>query len=254
MKTKFLITVLLLVFLAACAPATKTSLALSATKIGGSYPPCTTQYKTQSTPSSSTSNFTSLDLSNGLSLIEYQDNYFDFPMVESGCFYNSRDRVHATEITLDNLYQVNIKSIDSQNELVTVLKDGKIVYEVNIRTSTYSGLLEAWGYQDHWVIEVVTANGIDIIQDGQSLKEKNHYEKVFAFQLLNNKPFYFFKKSGYGFGVNYNNNEIKLEYDDIPYYNAAPGSGGTIHQFQNMVLFYGVKNGAWHYALIGSFK
>ncbi len=216
-----------------------------------SYPPCTALTKTISTPFSA-SDYTSLDLSNDLTLIEYQGN--QFPLLDSGCFYNYRDRANTTEIILDNSYQVKITSIDTQNELVAVLKDGKMVYEINIHTSTYSGLMEAWGYQDHWVIEVVTANGIDIIRDGESLKTKNNYKKVFAFQILDKKPFYFFEKSSYGFGANYNDNEIQLEYDDIPYLNPAPGSGGTITQFQNMVSFYGVKNGVWQQALIGSFK
>ncbi|MFN8398741.1 MAG: hypothetical protein U0X74_01905 [Anaerolineales bacterium] len=249
MKIKFFTAAFLFISLISCTPAME-----SVTISSKTYPPCTTQNKAQPSPLQPASNYTSFDISSSLTLIEFQDNYLGIPTVESGCFYNFRDRAHVTEINLDNHYQIITTPIDSENELVTVSKREKIIYKSKIRTSTYSGLLEAWGYQDHWVIEIVTANGVDIIQDGLSLKEKSNYQKVFAFQLLNDKPFYFFEKPDYGFGINYYNDEIQLEYDDIPYYNPAPGSGGTIYQFQNMVLFYGVKNGVWQQAIIGSFK
>ncbi len=133
------------------------------------------------------------------------------------------------------------------------MKDNLKLFETEIQTFVYSGLLEAWGYDNHWVIEVMTDDGVDIIRDGESLKGKNQYKEVFAFQLLDNKPFYFFRKENNSYGVNFDGAEIQLEYEDIPYDNPSPGMDRSVIQYQYKVLFYAVKNGIWRSVVIGAF-
>jgi len=112
--------------------------------------------------------------------------------------------------------------------------------------------MQAWSYDDHWVIEIKNDEGVDIIRDGESLKRVNEYDKVFAFQLLDNKPFYFYRKNDI-WGINYDNREIQLDYDEIPYTNVSDGMDPTILQYQNMVLFQAKRINENNSVVIGVF-
>jgi hypothetical protein len=196
-----------------------------------------------------------LDLPNGLIL---QEITYGHPETFSkrGCYYFGRDdhRVRATEINLGNSYHIFITPLDDKEEMVTVVKNDIETFKINVHTYAFSGLVAAWGYQDHWVIEITTLDGIDIIQDGESQKLKNNYEQVCSFQTLSGKPFYFFKKSDLGYGVNYDGVEIHLDYDEIPCNDANENVDPVISRYQNMVHFFAKKDGNWTEVIIGAFN
>lgn len=219
------------------------------TPITSPYPPCNFPVSGHFYPSKLISQ---INLSDDLILKEYQ-GYPDFQGQESGCSYAGRDRVNTTEISLQNSFKVNINQIGDEREKIIVFHKTHKVYETEISTYVFSGLLEAWGYDNHWVIEVVMSSPdsmppindkIDIIRDGISLKTENGYKEVFAFQVLAGKPFYFFREEDNTLGINYDDIEIMLDYDDIPYNNPHPGLDISINQYQNMVSFFADKNGA----------
>ena len=227
-----------------------------------SYPPCAPSYLSFPPISKPWMQF---DLSNGLILKEFHGPA-EFDEQESGCRYADRDRARLTDITLDNSFRIITKPISDLQEEVVVLRNGEQVFETQIGRYAHSGLLEVWGYDDHWVIEFVTANSeitsdgippgsenIDIVRDGASLKQENSYKEVFAFQLLAGKPFYFFKKQDNTFGVNYDGHEIELDYDEIDYLNPRPELDKSIIQYENMVIFNPKKDGSWSYIEIGVF-
>jgi hypothetical protein len=173
---------------------------------------------------------------------------------DRGCRYALRDRVNMRKIVLNNSLEILINPISEQQEILTVVEDAKSVFEIELRPYAHSGLLEAWSYDGHWIMEILTDNGSDILRDGKSLKEVNNYKQVFAFQILNNKPFYFYEKANNSFGINYNEVEVPLEYDDILYTNFVPGADQSIEHYQNMVIFSANKNGTWHNMVIGAFS
>ncbi len=192
--------------------------------------------------------------------------------VERGCWYAFRDRAHALQIDLDNGFQIIDVPKSGSKETARVMQNGQEIYSTEIRTFGYSGLLEAWGYQNHWVIEVVTQAdgnalgngksqeevirqlGIDVIRDGQSLSQLGGYEKVFGFQLLANKPFYFYKKHNGTFGISFDGLATDLDYDDILYTNPHPGLDASIIHCQNMVLFGATKGHVQFMVAIGAFN
>jgi hypothetical protein len=56
-----------------------------------------------------------------------------------------------------------------------------------------------WSWDgEHWLLEV---DGF-LIQDGEVLNERLGYEDIFGWQLLNEKPFYYFRK-GPRVGISY---------------------------------------------------
>lgn len=201
-----------------------------------------------------------MSLTDNLILEEYQGSP-DIQWEKSGCVYDDRDRVNTKEIQLQNSTTISINPMGNGREKIIVFKEMRKVYETEISTYIYSGLIEAWEYDNHWVIEVVANNAdsmppindkIDIIRDGVSLKLENGYKEVFAFQVLAGKPFYFFKKEDDTMGINYNDKEIMVDYDDVRYSNPHPGLDGGIVQYQNMVDFAAAKNGVWHVVVISA--
>lgn len=204
------------------------------------YPPCAaTQIAQSPMPTASTPNSPPQKLSDGVTLEEYQSYLTQINAQSGGCEYASR-RLDQKTIDLNSFYRIEIQPLDINSELVRVVEDGQGVFDVKTLTYGSSGLLQAWSSGDNWILEVKTDAGIDIIEDGQSLKRANGYDKVFAFQFLGGKPFYFFKRNR-TWGINYNSHEIQLDYDDIPYTNVSDGMDPSILQYQNMVLFHATK-------------
>ena len=235
------------------------------------YPPCNTYFE-QRQPTVTEPTQTPLkqvELIDGLTLTEY--NYWDIsiPIENSGCIYAIRDRAHLPkEILIDNLFQIIVSKSENGKERVAVLKENETIFEKEINSYFYSGLIEAWGYDNHWVIEYVTTGFTsqdgrviqpsgditDIIVDGVSVKEKNNYKSVFAFQILDERPLYFFKTQDNIYGINFDGSEIQLDYDEIPYDNLHFGYDSTIFDYQNMVLFRAQKGDTWYTVVIGAFN
>jgi hypothetical protein len=151
---------------------------------------------------------------------------------------------------------------------VEVSQEEKVLYTIQTGDSTpASSLRGLWTYDNHWVLEVVHATekkGLfqsemdfdlvgDIIMDGVSLNQQQKYQETFGFQLMNGKPFFFFKKSGY-IGISYNGKEVPLEYTQIPHYLCCSGAALNPKIAENMVSFFTQRNETWYYVEIGVFE
>jgi hypothetical protein len=106
--------------------------------------------------------------------------------------------------------------------------------------------LSTW--QGDWILEV---DGF-VIQDGENLNERLGYEDIFGWQLLNGNPFYYFRK-GPWVGISYNGQVLPQIYNEIVHYRCCEpamfNNGGN----QDMVWFYGLRDGTWYYVEIGSY-
>lgn len=151
---------------------------------------------------------------------------------------------------------------------VQVSQGEKVLYTIQTGDGSPVGSLRGlWTYDNHWVLEVVHAtekkaffqNEIDfdvlgeIILDGLSLNQQQEYQETFGFQLMNGKPFYFFKKSG-RMGISYNGDEIPSRYTQIPHYGCCSGSALNPKSAENMVSFFAQRSGIWYYVEIGVFE
>ncbi len=206
-------------------------------------------------------------LSEQLFIQEY-DTYFSIVHPEiGGCRYGGHNATYlsnpksGTVIILNEIYTLELEPIlinsDSDGtfvgERITIFKTGVTVYEIETGTTGSSGLLQAWAYDDHWVIEFITAEmDVDIIYDGQSQKFAHGYDEVFGFQILADRPFYFFRQND-SWGINFDNQEYYLNYDDIPYTNISIGMDVSVTQYQNMVLFQAERDNQRYSVVIGVF-
>jgi len=278
---RILVFFLSILILENCAPINSSSMdetdpsSSSSSKRNHPYPPCNLRFDSSGEIPAPIN--PPLILPNGLKLEEY-DGEFIWPHPDDrGCLYEIRNRASATQIILENSTQIVLSELNWIREKVTVVQDGQIVFNSGIRRYVYSGLLEAWSYDDHWCIEIITIGAdevledpvesgsarwekqeeirehFDIICDSKSLKNENGYEEIFSFQILNNKPFYFYVKDG-AYGINYDGIEAQLEYETLTWFRPHPGLENFIYQFQNMVVFFASRDDVGFEVVIGEFE
>jgi len=92
-----------------------------------------------------------------------------------------------------------------------------------------------------------------IVQDGEILNNRYNYEEAFGFQLMNGKPFYFYKRDSQ-INISYDNREIQSRYDQIPHYQCCSGSQLNPKSAKYMVAFFAQRGGKWFYVEIGVYK
>lgn len=91
----------------------------------------------------------------------------------------------------------------------------------------------------------------DVVQNGESLSTRYGYREAFGFQLLDEKPFYFFNQDGQ-IGFSYDGKASWLGFDEIPKYQDEYGTVGprTPMHWENAVAFFGRRGDNWYFVEI----
>lgn len=106
-----------------------------------------------------------------------------------------------------------------------------------------------WSWNGHWVLEV---DG-QVIVDGRSLNEELGYQEIFAWQLVNGQPFYFFGKGG-RIGVSYAGQTLPPRYDEVIHYQCCEPAAFNVAGNGIMVWGYALRNGIWDYVEMGVYR
>jgi hypothetical protein len=173
------------------------------------------------------------------------------------------DKVEALESSTDMVSDLGT----FQKVTVQVSRAGQTIYSIPAGDGSPINTLQGlWAYSNHWALEIahvtekfslnnqISLDSVgQIIQDGQLLNERIGYDEAFGFQLMNGKPFYFFKRDGQ-IGISYDNQEIQLGYTQIPHYQCCSGAELNPKRTQNMVSFFAQRDDKWFYVEIGVFK
>jgi hypothetical protein len=102
---------------------------------------------------------------------------------------------------------------------------------------------QAWG--NHWILEVSDF----VAQDGEILNEQFGFEEVFSWYLIDEKPFYFFRK-GPRVGISYDDQFLDVNYEEIIHgYCCGLGLNNPM-LFENTVRFFGKRDGIWYYVIV----
>lgn len=99
-------------------------------------------------------------------------------------------------------------------------------------------------WNNHWILEIDKYFDGFLVEDGEILNEKFGFEEAFGWQLVNDKPFYFFRK-GPRVGISYDGKFLPLDYDQIAhgFFNDPIGDGSK-------VPFFGRRDGTWYYVIL----
>jgi hypothetical protein len=156
---------------------------------------------------------------------------------------------------------------EMQKVTVHVLRNGIVIYSipagVGSPVNTIRGL---WTYATHWALEIANVNETlaadnsiamdvtgQIIQDGELLNERYGYEEAFGFQLLQGKPFYYFKREG-RIDYSYNGKEFPLGYTNIHHYGCCSAGAANPKVFPDLVAFFAQRGEKWFYVEMGVYE
>ena len=101
----------------------------------------------------------------------------------------------------------------------------------------------AW--DDHWILEI----GNFMIQDGEIINEKFGFEEAFDWGLLNDKPFYFFRK-GPRVGMSYDGKFLPFYYDYVVHGFCCGLALNNPSWEEDDVRFFAQKDGVWYYVIV----
>ncbi len=101
-----------------------------------------------------------------------------------------------------------------------------------------------WG--DHWALELED----QVIVDGEDLGPKLGHDKVFGFQLLGGKPFYFYEADG-AIHLSYDGETLPQTYDEVPHNQCCEPAMFNPRANEDMVAFHGLRAGTWYYVEAG---
>jgi hypothetical protein len=157
--------------------------------------------------------------------------------------------------------------VDGQLKVtVEVLKDGKVLYAAPAGDiSPLDAVRGLWIVDGHWTVEYadVTSTKVtpleielnkvgQIVQDGVLINQRDGLQEAFGFQLLQDQPFYFYKKNDQ-IKVAYAGEDLSLAYDQIPHYGCCSSAALNPIQAKNMVAFFARRNTTWYYVEIGQY-
>ena len=97
-------------------------------------------------------------------------------------------------------------------------------------------------WKGHWIF------GVDdfVVEDGEVLNQEFGFQEVFHWDLINDKPVYFFRK-GARVGISYDGQILPLQYEDVIHgFRRDP----PIYVEDNYLHFYAKRAGVWHYVVV----
>ena len=149
---------------------------------------------------------------------------------------------------------LELRSSGDLGDELQVTLDSKLAYSVLTRPCAFTEAKGAWGYGEHWVIELGDPDDEDpwfatkgrIVQDGQDLNVACVYEDSYNFALLGGRPFYFYSRDGEP-GIFFDGQDLPLDYDEIPHYHCCSAGATNPVTYPNMVQFFGRRGGQWYY-------
>ena len=181
---------------------------------------------------------------------------------EKGEVYSFLSRYSATDGT--HTYEADESSV-GHDVTITVNRDGETIFEESAGDSSPTAPIRGlWMDDGHWVLEFayITTNNIDntiytdavgqVYRDGVSLNEEYGYEEIFGYQLLDGKPFYFYKLDGI-IHLSYDGETLPIRYDEVYHYNCCSGASVNPVAGTNWVGFWGERDGVTYYTEIGKY-
>jgi hypothetical protein len=142
-------------------------------------------------------------------------------------------------------------------QVVDVMREDQVIFSLDAGLPSPALPLQSfWTQGEHWFLEILLAdediwNG-QIYWDGNLINDLKDYQEAFGFQLLADKPFFFFQKHE-KMGYSYDGQEYSLPYSQILHYGCCSASTLNPIPAENMVAFYALAGDQWFYVELGDF-
>ncbi|HYF77185.1 MAG TPA: hypothetical protein VD973_08645 [Symbiobacteriaceae bacterium] len=128
-----------------------------------------------------------------------------------------------------------------------ILRNGRQVYQGDLDPTRVDLPVKGFfGWNGQWVLELLG----DVIIEGKSLKEQHGYDEVFGWQLIDGKPFYFYRTGG-KIGISYDGRHQGAEYDEVMHYRCCEPAMFNPAGNDTMAWFHARKGEMWYYVEAG---
>ena len=148
---------------------------------------------------------------------------------------------------------------DGSGVKIRLEQDGKMIFRSN---DWYPAPIEVlrglWVSGTHWTLEIAGVSRVygdptgQLYLDGVLLNQKYGYQEMFGYQLLDNKPFYFYKKDGH-IHLSYAGQDLPLVYDQVPHYGCCSNGELNPRSGPNWLNFWARRGTQWFYVQIGKY-
>jgi hypothetical protein len=174
---------------------------------------------------------------------------------------------YLTSITLEDgqILRADIEPMPEEKIKAILELDGERIFEVDAGDVSPLGALHGlWLDDDAWVLEVgyVTTTREDnsvyaqstgiVYRDGVNLNDLYGYEEIFGYQLLDGKPFFFYKLDGV-IHLSYDGQDLPIWYDVVTRHACCSAGALNPTQAPNWVGFWGERDGVRYYTEIGKY-
>jgi hypothetical protein len=126
----------------------------------------------------------------------------------------------------------------------TVYQNDETIYSLTIPQPGPAGnpVKWLWSWQGQWLLEA----GNVVVQNGVLQNPLLGYDEMFAWHLVNDKPFYFFS-SGDVYGIFYNGQILPQRYEDIIHgLLCCDPAAYSLESSSTGAWFYALKNKTWY--------
>lgn len=112
-------------------------------------------------------------------------------------------------------------------------------------------ILTAWTFENVLILQTTHDEMLDVWWDGEFLNQREGYQSSLGFQILNGKPFYFFRRDD-KMWLSYDGNEALLPYDKIETsYCCMRYPIPSPNHFEDMITYFAIENGQEIFGVIG---
>ncbi len=138
-----------------------------------------------------------------------------------------------------------LKASKDFNHIQVIKSNQDVVYSFTTYTEPLYSTNRFTVWNGHWVL---VARDF-LIQDGENINKKLNFDEIFSWNLIDNKPAYFFRK-GPRIGFSYNEGILPLEYQEVAHHYCCGYSVNNPSIVNDSAHFFGKRNGIWYYVVL----
>jgi hypothetical protein len=170
--------------------------------------------------------------------------------------------VYSVENFPEKKYEYCSEMVKESKEQVRI--KNRSVYEFFIVSYPFDVVLKNfYVHKNHWVLEymngkikggkVVDYPGT-VVVDGVNLNKKHNFREIFNYIYLDNNPFYFYRDDSGFVKLSYGGEDLMPKYEKVMHYGCGSYAACDPLSNQNMIWFFGLKNGFWYYVEVGVYQ
>lgn len=132
-----------------------------------------------------------------------------------------------------------------------ISESGQVIYKTALPSNPVMNPIQTFqSWNGHWILE---KDG-ELIIDGESLNKELGFKEIFDWQVIQGKPFFFFRDEKNGpYSMMYAGQQFDQQYDDIAHYQCCEPGAFNPNGNAYMTWFYASRAGKWYYVEVGTY-